>query len=129
MGAGKTTGFDDLHALQVFLHLVRSSQLSVNLFFEQFLLMVPAEPDNKERNRNRDKYTQCEPPIEKGKQDTGQGYGNSVCDQWRDRAAEQRLHTTAICHHISGQFRKILCIEEVHRKFPKMLCNSQPSSV
>lgn len=53
MRTGQPAGLDDLHAFQVFLYLVRSNQLCVNLFFKQLLLMVPAEPDNEEGNRNQ----------------------------------------------------------------------------
>ena len=37
MRTGQPAGLDDLHAFQVFLYLVRSSQLCVNLLFKQFL--------------------------------------------------------------------------------------------
>ena len=129
MRTGQPAGLDDFHAFQVFLYLVRSSQLCVNLFFKQFLLMVPAEPDNEKGNRDRDKYTQSKPPVKEGQQDAGQGHRDAVCNQRRDRAAEQGFHAAAICHHICGQFGKVLGVKEIHRKFPQMLRNPQPGRV
>lgn len=91
--------------------------------------MVPAEPDNEEGNRNRDKYAQSKPPVKEGQQDAGQGHRDAVCNQRRDRAAEQGFHAAAICHHICGQFRKVLGVKEIHRKFPQMLRNPKPGRV
>ena len=129
MRAGQPAGLDDLHTFQVFLYLVRGSQFCINLLFKQLLLMVPAEPDNEEGNRNRDEYAQSKTPVKEGQQDTGQGHRDAVCNQWRDRAAEQGLHAAAIRHHIRGQFRKILGVKEIHREFPKVLRNPQPGRV
>lgn len=54
---------------------------------------------------------------------------NTVCNQRRNRATEQGLHAAAICHHIRGQFGKVLGVKEIHREFPKMLRNPQPCRV